>query len=82
MPESPSNIKITETGKNYLTLQWDIPWMFNGALNGFVINVEEISATDMSKCCSSIVPIEIPFEEEMPSYNYTVKITYFLKLCD
>lgn len=72
MPGSPNNITVIETGQTYMTLRWGIPWIFNGALNGFVINVEEISAMDMSKCCSSIVPIEIPVDEEMPAYNYTV----------
>lgn len=72
MPESPNNITVIENSDTYMTLQWNIPWVFNGVLNEFIINVEEISASDMSMCCTSVKPIEIPVEEEMPTYNYTV----------
>lgn len=38
----------------------------------FVINIEETSNVDMSQCCVNIKATEIPFDEEVPSYNYTV----------
>lgn len=63
---------VTEINNTNFTLQWDIPWIFNGALKMFSINAEEISALDMNTCCDSITPIEIPFDEELPTYNFTV----------
>jgi len=65
-------VKVIDIGKTYITLQWDIPWVFNSVLKMFVINIEEISQVDMSQCCVNIKPTEIPFDEELPSYNYTV----------
>lgn len=72
LPDPPSNVQIIDIGKTTITLQWDIPWIFNGVLKMFVINIEEISKVDISQCCVNIQPIEIPFEEEVPSYNYTL----------
>jgi len=72
VPDPPRNVKIIEMGMTYIKLQWDIPWIFNGALKMFVINIDEISNVDRNKCCAYSDPIEIPFNEEVPSYNYTV----------
>ncbi|CAI6356794.1 unnamed protein product [Macrosiphum euphorbiae] len=72
IPDPPSNVKIIDIGKTYFTLQWDIPWVFNSVLKMFVINIEEISKVDMSQCCVNIMPTEIAFDEELPSYNYTL----------
>lgn len=72
VPDSPMNIKTTEIGNTSIALQWDIPWIFNGVLNMFIVNVEEISSIDMDTCCVSIMPTEIPVYEELPTYNYTV----------
>ncbi|XP_060872815.1 uncharacterized protein LOC132946770 [Metopolophium dirhodum] len=71
-PDSPMNLKMTEIGSTTIALQWDIPWIFNGVLKMFIINVEEISSNDMDMCCVSITPTEIPVNEELPTYNYTI----------
>jgi len=52
-----------------MTLKWDIPWIFNGALDMYIINVEEMSDMNLY---SSMRAIEIAIYEEVPSYNYTV----------
>jgi len=52
-----------------MTLKWDIPWIFNGVLDMYIINVEEMS--DM-RLYSSMRAIELAIYEEVPSYNYTV----------
>ncbi|XP_008186132.1 uncharacterized protein LOC100169299 [Acyrthosiphon pisum] len=72
LPDSPMNFKTTEIGSTTLALQWDAPWIFNGVLKMFIINVEEISSNDMNTCCVSITPTEIPVNEELPTYNYTI----------
>lgn len=72
LPDSPKNLKIIDIGNTFMTLQWDIPWIFNGVLKMYIINVEEISYKDM-KLYSGIGTIELPIYEELPSYNYTVK---------
>lgn len=66
------NIKTTEIGNTTISIAWDIPWMFNGDLKMFIINVEEIASINMDTCCISITPTEIPFYEELPTYNHTV----------
>lgn len=76
VPDSPMNIKTTEIDNSTIALQWDIPWIFNGVLKMFIVNVEEISSIDMDKCCVSIMPTEIPVYEELPTYNHTV--IYFI----
>lgn len=38
----------------------------------FILNVEETSAIDMDTCCISTEPVEILFNDELPTYNYTV----------
>ncbi|XP_060872331.1 uncharacterized protein LOC132946371 [Metopolophium dirhodum] len=72
LPDSPMNLRTTEIDSTTISLQWDIPWIFNGVLKMFIINVEEISSNDMDTCCVSITPTEIPVNEELPTYNYTI----------
>ncbi|KAL5238474.1 hypothetical protein ACI65C_005884 [Semiaphis heraclei] len=72
LPDPPRNTKIIDVGRTSISVQWDIPWIFNGALEMFVINIEETSNVDMSQCCVNIKATEIPFDEEVPSYNYTL----------
>lgn len=74
VPDPPTNLKLIEIGNTTLNLQWDIPWTFSGVLKTFIINVEETSAIDINSCCVGIQSIEIPIEEELPTYSYTVTI--------
>ncbi|XP_025196649.1 uncharacterized protein LOC112595599 [Melanaphis sacchari] len=71
-PDPPSNVRVIGIGKTFINLQWDIPWTFNGTLEMFIINIEEIASLDKT-CCVYLAPIEVPFDEEVPSYNYTLK---------
>lgn len=71
VPDSPSNLKIIDIGNTFMTLQWDIPWIFNGLLKMYIINVEEISYEDIN-LYSGIRTTELLIYEELPSYNYTV----------
>lgn len=72
MPESPRNIKVIDVGNTTITIKWDTPWVFNGILTHFVVTVEEIAARDVNTCCVKIPPANVPFNEEVSSYNYTV----------
>ncbi|XP_050547750.1 uncharacterized protein LOC126909378 [Daktulosphaira vitifoliae] len=72
IPDEPGNLTITYVGTNNISLEWNIPWMFNGALNSFIINAEEVSAIDIDSCCSSYPPIELLVTEEKPTYTYTL----------
>ncbi|XP_060872332.1 LOW QUALITY PROTEIN: uncharacterized protein LOC132946372 [Metopolophium dirhodum] len=67
-PDSPMNLKTTEIGNTSIALQWDIPWIFNGVLKMFIVNVDEVSSNNMD----SITPTEILVNEELPTYNYTI----------
>jgi hypothetical protein len=71
VPDSPNNLKITDIGNTFISLQWDIPWIFNGILKMFVINVEEISYANIN-LYSGVQTTEYPISEEVPSFNYTV----------
>jgi hypothetical protein len=66
------NLKTTKISNTTMSIQWDIPWIFNGELKKFIINVEEIASIDMETCCVSIAPTEILVYEELPTYNHTV----------
>ncbi|XP_016657825.1 uncharacterized protein LOC100161662 isoform X1 [Acyrthosiphon pisum] len=70
LPDSPNNFKVIDIGKTFMTLKWDIPWIFNGVLDMFIINVEEMSDMNLY---SSMRAIELAIYEEVPSYNYTLK---------
>ncbi|XP_050531481.1 uncharacterized protein LOC126900075 isoform X3 [Daktulosphaira vitifoliae] len=72
IPDEPGNLTITYVGTNNISLEWNIPWMFNGALNSFIINAEEVSAIDIDSCCTSYPPIELLVTEEKPTYTYTL----------
>lgn len=72
VPDTPNNLKINDISDTTVTLQWDIPWILNGVLKMFIINVEEVAAVDMDTCCTSITPTEIQTNEELPTYNFTV----------
>ncbi|XP_029345320.1 neural cell adhesion molecule L1 isoform X2 [Acyrthosiphon pisum] len=69
LPDSPMNLKTTEIGSTTIALQWDVPWIFNGVLKNFTINVDEISSnnTDSFPRIS-----DMPVDEELPTYNYTI----------
>ncbi|KAL4085361.1 hypothetical protein QTP88_027220 [Uroleucon formosanum] len=67
LPDSPLNLRTTEVGSTTIALQWDVPWIFNGVLKMFIINVEEISSNYMDTCCASITPTEIPVYDELPT---------------
>ncbi|XP_050432769.1 uncharacterized protein LOC126840846 [Adelges cooleyi] len=71
-PDEPKNIKAICVDTKNVTIEWDIPWVFNGALNSFIINVEEISAVDADSCCASFPVMELQVTEELPTYNYTI----------
>ncbi|XP_060850877.1 uncharacterized protein LOC132929506 isoform X2 [Rhopalosiphum padi] len=71
LPDSPNNLKITDIGNTFISLQWDIPWIFNGILKMFVINVEEISYANIN-LYSGVQTTEYPISEEVPSFNYTL----------
>jgi len=79
VPDSPNNLKYNEIGNTTIGLQWDIPWIFNGELKKFIINLEEVSSIDIDTCCNSIESKDIEFEDELPTYNYTVRVHYFLE---
>ncbi|KAF0753286.1 Tyrosine-protein kinase receptor Tie-2, partial [Aphis craccivora] len=68
----PENLKTTNVGPTYISLEWDIPWIHNGVLKSFIVNIEEISSKDIDKCCESKPDVEIPITEELPSYNCTI----------
>lgn len=78
VPDSPSNFKAIEIGKTNLTLQWDIPWIFNGELKSFILNIEEMSSADPQACCESFTPVEMPFVDEQPIYTKTVLIQSYI----
>ncbi|KAL5235451.1 hypothetical protein ACI65C_002861 [Semiaphis heraclei] len=70
--DKPENLRTTDVGSTYISLEWDIPWIFNGVLKSFIVSAEEISSKDIDKCCDSKPDIEIPITEELPSYNFTI----------
>ncbi|CAI6369742.1 unnamed protein product [Macrosiphum euphorbiae] len=70
--DKPENLRTTDVGSTHISLEWDIPLIFNGVLKSFIVNTEEISSKDIDKCCDSKPDIEIPITEELPTYNCTI----------
>lgn len=70
--DKPENLRTTDVGSTYISLEWDIPWILNGILKSFIVNTEEISSKDIDKCCDSKPDVEIPITEELPTYNCTI----------
>ncbi|XP_050420135.1 uncharacterized protein LOC126833056 [Adelges cooleyi] len=70
--DEPGNLRATRVGSNNITLEWDIPWIFNGVLKSFIVNMEEITALDMETCCASLPDVEINVTQEIPTYNCTL----------
>ncbi|KAL4119661.1 hypothetical protein QTP88_012455 [Uroleucon formosanum] len=71
--DKPENFRATDVGSTHISLEWDIPWIFNGVLKSFIVSTEEISSKDIDKCCDSQPDLEIPITEELPTYNCTIK---------
>lgn len=71
-PDSPSSMKVIDVSNTTVTVEWDTPWVFNGMLTHFVVTVEEIAGLDVKTCCVKIPPVNVLFNEEVSSYNYTV----------
>ncbi|XP_060851896.1 uncharacterized protein LOC132930188 isoform X2 [Rhopalosiphum padi] len=71
--DKPENLRTTDVGSTYISLEWDIPWILNGVLKSFIVNIEEISSQDIEKCCDSKPDLEVPVTEELPTYNCTVQ---------
>ncbi|VVC28415.1 Hypothetical protein CINCED_3A016464 [Cinara cedri] len=73
VPGAPTNLRSVDIGKTYVTLQWDIPWVFNGILAMFAIDGKEIPAEHMDTINPQIIDvIKVPFKNEVPSYNYNL----------
>lgn len=70
--DKPENLRTTDVGSTHISLEWDIPWVFNGVLKSFIVNTEEISSKDIDKCCDSKPDLEILITEELPTYNCTI----------
>ncbi|XP_027837642.2 uncharacterized protein LOC114120057 [Aphis gossypii] len=70
--DKPENLRTTNVGPTYVSFEWDIPWIHNGVLKSFIVNIEEISSKDIDKCCESKPDVEIPVTEELPTYNCTI----------
>lgn len=71
VPDPPKNLLIIETHETNVTLQWDIPWIFNGVMKSFTLYVSELKSLK-NETCEEFKPEIIPFKEEQPTYYYTV----------
>lgn len=77
VPGFPKNVHSIDVGDTYATLQWDIPWIFNGILKAFAMSGNEILPEDMDTRSPEIIELRtVPFKNEVPSYNYNVSIIF------
>ncbi|XP_026805156.1 tenascin-like [Rhopalosiphum maidis] len=68
----PENLRTTSVGSTYISLEWGIPYILNGVLKSFIVNIEEVSSQVIEKCCDRKRDVEIPVTEEHPTYNCTI----------
>lgn len=74
-PDPPQNLKVSEIqNETNVALQWDIPWNFYSELKSFIIHVDEIKSLTDIICCHIVDPVEIPFQDEKPTYEVTVMV--------
>lgn len=73
-PDPPQNLREIDVQTTNVTLQWDIPWIFNGELKSFNIYAIEIGSLNNETCCDTTKSKEIPFTDERLTYNHTVMV--------
>ncbi|XP_026822080.1 LOW QUALITY PROTEIN: tenascin-like [Rhopalosiphum maidis] len=62
----PENLRTTSVGSTYISLEWGIPYILNGVLKSFIVNIKEILSQ------KSVLYVEFPIIEELPTYNCTI----------
>ncbi|KAL1456108.1 hypothetical protein WDU94_000861 [Cyamophila willieti] len=73
IPEPISDIKVDEISDNYFIVSWRIPYLLNGILRKFLIEVEHISSFDESLCCQTIQPINHVVTEDKETYSHKIE---------
>jgi hypothetical protein len=68
VPSPPLNLKCINITSTTVTLQWDIPWVFNGLLKSFFITVQDTSESEI------LVTKKYDVVEETSNYTYLVNI--------
>jgi hypothetical protein len=65
--DKPENLRTTDVGSTYISLEWNIPsWILNGVLKSYILYVKEIPSQQ------NVLYVEFPIIEEGPTYNCTV----------
>lgn len=70
---APENFKLLETTSTTIDVQWDYPFMANGILRSFVLNIEETGHFGSDTCCEIFPLTEIPNAEELRHYVTQVR---------
>uniref|UniRef100_A0A2S2QAU1 Angiopoietin-1 receptor n=2 Tax=Sipha flava TaxID=143950 RepID=A0A2S2QAU1_9HEMI len=65
LPSPPLNLKCINITSTTVTLQWDIPWVFNGLLKSFFITVQDTSESEIPEIKEYVV-------EETSNYTYLI----------
>lgn len=73
VPSPVSDIQVEDISNKNMTISWRIPFLLNGILRKFIIDVEHLSSFDETSCCQSIVTINHLVNEEQEIYSHVIE---------
>ncbi|GLH06456.1 Uncharacterized protein GBIM_11969 [Gryllus bimaculatus] len=72
VPEAPTSLFASARTSDSVTLEWGPPFVFNGILRSFLINVEQLDSANSSHCCVYSPLQEVPVKSEDGKYQHKV----------
>uniref|UniRef100_A0A8D8UL36 Fibronectin type-III domain-containing protein n=1 Tax=Cacopsylla melanoneura TaxID=428564 RepID=A0A8D8UL36_9HEMI len=72
-PNAVTDIKVVNISNTNVTVSWRIPFILNGILRKFLIELEHLSSYDDSVCCQPLSTINYQVTEEQEKYTYVLE---------
>ncbi|KAL1451937.1 hypothetical protein WDU94_006266 [Cyamophila willieti] len=72
-PNAVTDIKVVNISNTNVTVSWRIPFLLNGTLRKFLIEVEHLSSLDESVCCQPVAIINLAVTEEQEIYSHVIE---------
>uniref|UniRef100_A0A8D8U176 Tyrosine-protein kinase receptor Tie-1 n=1 Tax=Cacopsylla melanoneura TaxID=428564 RepID=A0A8D8U176_9HEMI len=72
-PDAVTEIEVDAISNMNVTVSWRIPFILNGILRKFLIELEHLSSYDDSVCCQPLSTINYQVTEEQEKYTYVLE---------